>query len=70
MLVVFDLDGTLSDPTHREHFVRRPVGQKDWDSFFAEQINDPPKAAMVELISRLHATHHVEIWPGRPIKNL
>ena len=68
MLVVFDLDGTLSDPTHREHFVRRPVGQKDWDSFFAEQINDPPKSAMVELISRLHATHQVEIWTGRPIK--
>jgi hypothetical protein len=35
MFVVFDLDGTLALNEHRQHFVDRPVGQKDWRGFFA-----------------------------------
>ena len=33
MIAVFDIDGVLADPTHRQHHVAaRP---KDWDAFFA-----------------------------------
>ncbi len=31
MLVIFDIDGTMADSTHRSHFVDGPV--KDWASF-------------------------------------
>lgn len=36
--VIFDIDGTLSDPTHRLHHI---VGaQRNWDAFFAEMGGD------------------------------
>ncbi len=31
--VIFDIDGTLADCTHRLHFVKH--GKRDWDGFFA-----------------------------------
>lgn len=37
-IAVFDLDGTLTDPRHRQHHVRaRP---KQWETFFAEAADD------------------------------
>jgi phosphoglycolate phosphatase-like HAD superfamily hydrolase len=36
---LFDIDGTLSDVTHRLHYI---AGTKDWDSFFAACVDDPP----------------------------
>ncbi len=66
MLVVFDLDGTLSDPTHREHYVRRPVGQKDWNAFHKASRIDPPKSMICRTYLALEATgHEIEIWTGR-----
>ena len=66
MLVIFDLDGTLADPTHREHFVRRPVGQKDWASFHEAGARDLPKYEIVRTYLALEATGaEVEIWTGR-----
>ncbi len=32
--VIFDIDGTLSDPTHRLHHVKG--GAKNWPAFFDE----------------------------------
>lgn len=38
--VIFDIDGTLADLSHRLHHIKRqPI---DWDSFFAECVNDTP----------------------------
>ena len=69
MLVIFDLDGTLSDSTHREHYVKRPVGQKDWDSFHAAAVYDPPKDAVLHTFLALQsAGHEIEIWTGRDEK--
>ena len=69
MLVVFDLDGTLADPSHREHFVRRPVGEKDWDAFHAASVRDRPKHEIVRTYLALEATGaEVEIWTGRDEK--
>lgn len=40
-VVLCDIDGTISDPTHRLHYVNRPEGEKkDWKSFFAEMDKD------------------------------
>jgi phosphoglycolate phosphatase-like HAD superfamily hydrolase len=47
--VVFDIDGTLSDATHRHHFVQRE--QKDWANFFANQIHDPVREDVVEVLN-------------------
>lgn len=66
MFVVFDLDGTLTDAGHREHFVQRPKGQKDWESFHANGKDDPPKLAIVTTYLALtSAGHRIDIWTGR-----
>ena len=44
--VIFDIDGTLADVTHRLHHLD---GEKDWNAFFRDMIDDTP----VEPISRL-----------------
>jgi len=38
--IIFDVDGTLSDPSHRRHHVTG--GRKDWKTFTDEMVNDPP----------------------------
>lgn len=66
MFVVFDLDGTLADATHREHYVRRPVGEKDWDRFHAAAKNDRAKWGVLRTYLALEATGaDVQIWTGR-----
>src|SRR3954463_8864598 len=37
--VIFDIDGTLADTTHRLHHVK--AKPPNWDAFFAECVNDP-----------------------------
>ena len=39
-LVLFDIDGTLTDVEHRRHFLSG--AKPDWVSFFEEMVNDPP----------------------------
>lgn len=66
MFVVFDLDGTLADGSHREHWITRPVGQKDWRNYFAECDRDRPHSGIVTVFRALRAAgHRVEIWTGR-----
>ncbi len=46
--LICDLDGTLSNASHRVHFIeRRP---KDWNSFFKGQIKDPVNQWCLDLI--------------------
>lgn len=64
MFIVFDLDGTLADCRHRVHHVRD--GNRNWDAFFAECVNDPPIATtFAALGAHDWAGHQVEIWSAR-----
>jgi len=67
MKIVFDIDGTLSDPGHRLHFIQpREDEKKDWDGFYAACGDDPPIPHTVELCRELlSAGHTVEFWTGR-----
>ena len=66
MLVIFDLDGTLADGKHREHYVTRPVGEKDWRAYFAACDRDQPVRAIVQTLRAfVTAGHDVQIWTGR-----
>jgi hypothetical protein len=47
---VFDLDGTLADPTHRLWYVLKP--DKDWSGFFAACGED----AVIEPVAELYNT--------------
>lgn len=50
--VIFDLDGTLADATHRLHHIQN--GSRNWDAFFAECVNDPIIEPIRELAIALH----------------
>ncbi|GHH53147.1 phosphatase domain-containing protein [Streptomyces candidus] len=65
-LAVFDLDGTLADSAHRQHFLeRRP---RDWNAFFAAATQDPPLAEGVALALRRAQDCEVVYLTGRPEK--
>ncbi|RSS73969.1 hypothetical protein [Streptomyces sp. WAC06614] len=63
-LAVFDIDNTLSDTAHRQHFLeRRP---RDWDGFFGAAPQDPPLARGVALALESAAACEVVYLTGRP----
>ncbi len=64
LFVVFDLDGTLSDPSHRTHFLNRE--KKDWRGFYAACDKDLPNNSIIRVLQALWVTGaDVEIWTGR-----
>lgn len=70
MFVVFDLDGTLSDTSHRNHLVRPTNGPKDWKTFHELSILDMPHLMARNVFNELSKNHWVEIWTGRDIAML
>lgn len=66
--VIFDLDGTLADLTHRLKYIRDlPKGENpNWDAFHYACIFDQPIREMIKLNQMLAAQQaHIEIWSGR-----
>lgn len=66
MYIVFDLDGTLADITHRLHHIQGE--RKDWPAFFAACINDAPVLPLVSIYQDLWGDgciNRIEIWSGR-----
>ena len=64
MFIVFDLDGTLADDTHRQHHITGE--QRDWDAYFAACDGDIPLWPTVGVLQMMvHLNHRVEIWTGR-----
>ena len=62
--VIFDLDGTLCDITHRMHFIEN--GNKDWDGFYKACPADVPKYPIIEIKGMCHdAGHRIIISSGR-----
>lgn len=48
--IIIDLDGTLSDPSHRLHY----LDKGDWDSFYAACGGDSPHQEIVALANLAH----------------
>ena len=64
MFVIFDLDGTLCDISHRTHFVAD--GRKKWKDFFEACVDDVPNQPVIDtLLAHAAAGNRVEIWSGR-----
>lgn len=51
--VIFDLDGTLADITHRLHFIKRD--KPDWNSFHDACVNDAPNPRIIRIYKALVA---------------
>ncbi len=63
---IFDVEGTLSDHTHRLHLVPGKLTgeQSDWKAFQDEFINDPPNMIPVEICRILHRKASIVISTG------
>ena len=65
MNVVFDLDGTLADGSHRLHYLNGST--KDWEGFYRAVFDDVPIRETIDVCNNLWQTdNHVEIWTHRP----
>ncbi len=64
-IVIFDLDGVISDASHRQHFLEKE--DKDWSGFFAACPNDPPIPSGVELTNLLSNIKSIIILTARPV---
>lgn len=63
MFIVFDLDGTLRDVSHRRKYVAGP--QKDYREFFRQSVHDTPIQPVIDLLRNcVMQGHRVEIWSG------
>ncbi|MFF7970189.1 hypothetical protein [Streptomyces sp. NPDC007905] len=63
-VAVFDLDNTLADTAHRQHFLEgRP---RDWNGFFAAAPADPPLAEGVSLALETARECEIVYLTGRP----
>lgn len=65
MLVVFDVDDTLSKVGDRADYLNQEP--KDWDSYFDACHLDEPNKAVTRLARELLISgNQVEVWTGRP----
>jgi hypothetical protein len=49
--VIVDIDGTIANGKHREHFLHQE--EKDWDSYFSNCDKDTPIQEIVDLVETL-----------------
>lgn len=64
-LVLVDLDGTLTNPEERLHFVKQQ--KKNWERFFEQVDRDPPVELVVRWVRELAKDFTVVLVSGRPI---
>ena len=62
-IVIFDLDGTLADVTHRLHHIQGVP--RNWDAFFEDCNNDAPIEDMITLYRYLSRHCEMRIFSGR-----
>ena len=66
--IIFDLDGTLTDYTHRAHYIASANRkERDWSAFFAEMGGDTPIQEAVALAQKGRTQgYQIILLTGRP----
>jgi FMN phosphatase YigB (HAD superfamily) len=57
-IIICDLDGTLCDAQHREHFAK----SKQWDEFNSNCIHDPIYPGVEALLRGMMETEHLVLY--------
>ena len=66
--IIYDLDGTLTNPELRvaKYIINRPRKDVDWDGFsLASSADSPMYESIKQLRADYAAGYHIEIWTGR-----
>ncbi len=66
-VVVFDIDGVLSDATARQHFLEGE-GKKDWRGFFDACAEDALIEEVARLLDVIDPALGVVLLTGRPVR--
>lgn len=66
MTIICDLDGTLCNSSHRQHFMRQKP--KDWESFYAAAGNDPANVEVLRFLDASVPIRNILLVSGRPDK--
>ena len=64
--VIFDIDGTLSNPEHRLHYLTG--ANKDWDAFLSACGEDAPYSEMIRLCNVVARSFIIMLVTGRSEK--
>jgi len=67
-VAIFDIDGTLSDSSHRLHFIQQKP--QNWAAFFDAMSDDKPIPSVVELLRAVYRRFRVVLITGRPTSHL
>ncbi len=67
-IVIFDIDGTIADASHRVHYIRPAPGEKkSWKKFFAEAANDSPMDHTIAIAKAMVLSGYSILFiTGRP----
>lgn len=69
MDIIFDIDGTVADASHRLPYITNPEEPKNWDAFFRATFEDKPILPMIQLIKDLKSQgNRILFMTGRPEK--
>src|SRR6476620_2777274 len=64
-IIICDLDGTLADCTHRQHYVQGE-GKKNWKAFFDGMDKDLLHASLNEVLQVLRQYYDIYFVSARP----
>lgn len=62
--VIVDIDGTLADCAHRNHYIRGR--RKKWKKFFDSASLDKPRLDVLRQVRELSRQHRIHLVTGRP----
>lgn len=67
-IILIDVDGSLCEGSHREHFITLENGRtkKDWYGYFTEMVYDEPIQFVIDWVNELAKDHTICIVSGRP----
>lgn len=64
--VVFDIDSTIADPSHRMHMIRHPMSDEDWCNFTMGCHDDAPIWEVIYILNTLYCQGvEIQFWTGR-----
>lgn len=68
MIVIVDIDNTLSINKKRYELATKSDGSIDWDILYDYQnvVSDEPNLPMIEIVNSLHDEYEIYILTGRP----
>lgn len=50
MIILTDIDHTISDARWRDHMIPAAEASGNWDEYFAESVKDQPLAIMIQIV--------------------